>query len=266
MRWKSLDQLKRTEPERIELASLPAEIVMDRYAHDKAFQINELIRNTHGHSLEWYGFTLGRREAPDLVADIGLPTNDVNLTDYTGLSPERVAEFQQSLPADLIINGWIHSHGALMVHDFSRTDQANHQVVLDFVAAGVKRAVAKQQIVVRDLVLLQRGRTSDNDLRAGSVAIITDAPIGSAEILETIYGSFCYAILIGDEGWHRQQIHYREIGVLTGRSKDSSREGRLILVDRGRCLTGEIILDLEWQVRQKIRPNLNPPVETLERL
>ena len=76
--------------------------------------------------------------------------------------------------------------------------------------------MAKREIAIKDLVFLQKDQFVEEDLAAGSVCLITDVPITAATIMETIYGSFCYAIVIGDEGWHEQQIHYRENGVLSG--------------------------------------------------
>jgi len=83
-----------------------------------------------------------------------LPRNDLNLQTYTTLGSERIAAFKESLPDDVIINGWIHSHGALMFEHFSPMDQRNHLVVLDFVAAGLRKPVAKREIAIRDLTLL----------------------------------------------------------------------------------------------------------------
>lgn len=266
MRFRSLSQLKRPELRQVSLASLLRIIKMARYANDKAFKINELVRNVHQESLEWYGFTLGLRNEPDLITDIGLPHNDLNLKDYTTIGSERIAEFQDSLPASQMINGWIHSHGALKVEHFSHTDRENHRVVLDFVAPALRKPVAKREIAVRDLVCLVQGRYVEADLAAGSVCVITDAPISSATIMETVYGSFCYAIVIGDEGWHQQEIHYQESGILSGRTFRSEKAADILLVDTGRVVTGQDVSGLKTEVKEKIRPNTNPPVEMLERM
>jgi hypothetical protein len=266
MRFKRLSELRRPELEEISLAALPHSIPMAAYAREKAFKINDLVRSVHKNSLEWYGFTLGAANAPDLIADIGLPRNDLNLRDYTAISAERITEFQDSLPEKVIINGWIHSHGALSYKYFSGTDEKNHLVVLDFVAAGLRRPVAKREIAIKDLVLLLKDRFAPEDLAEGSVCLITDAPITSATLMETIYGSFCYAIVVGDEGWHEQQIHYKENGVLTGRTIRSHRAADIVLVDSGRTLTPHDISVLKNEVETKIRPNTNPPVEKMERM
>jgi hypothetical protein len=84
--------------------------------------------------------------------------------------------------------------------------------------------------------------------------------------METIYGSFCYAIVIGDQGWHQQQIHYKETGVLSGSTSLSDREAEIMLVDTGRVLTDLDIDQLKVEVEEKVRPNKNPPVEMMERM
>jgi hypothetical protein len=266
MRFKSLSGLKRRELREVTLASLPRTISLARVARERAFRINEMVRTVHRESLEWYGFTLGTVDDPELITDIGLPRNDLNLQVYTSLSSERIAEFQESLPAGTVINGWIHSHGALMVKHFSHTDDRNHGVVLDYVAAGLKKPVAKREVAIKELVLLQKDRFVEDDLVRGSVCLITDVPIGEATIMETVYGSFCYAIVVGDEGWHEQEIHTREYGVLTGHARLSRREAEITLVDTGRALSELDIKNLREEVEQKIRPNTNPPVETMERM
>jgi hypothetical protein len=266
MRFKSLSELKRPEIREISLAPLPQNIPMTHFAREKAFTISELVRSVHKKSLEWYGFTLGSTRNPDLIADIGLPRNDLNLHDYTSLSSERIAVFQELLPDDVIINGWIHSHGSLMFKQFSHTDERNHLVVLDFVAGSVRRPVAKREVAIKDLVFLLKDQFVEEDLRAGSVCIITDAPITAATIMETVYGSFCYAIVVGDEGWHEQQIHYKENGVLSGHAAVSAKEADIILVDSGRNLTRLDMSALRDEVEAKVQPNTNPPVETMERM
>jgi hypothetical protein len=266
MRFKSLSELKRPELREISLATLPQSITMTRYAKDKAFKINELVRTVHEDSLEWYGFTLGTAGDPHLITDLGLPRNDLNLQHYTSLSSERIAEFQESLPEDVIVNGWIHSHGALMVKHFSHTDEQNHLVVLDFVAAGLRKPVAKREVAIKDLVFLLKDQFLEEDLAEGSVCLITDAPITAATLMETIYGSFCYAIVIGDQGWHEQLIHYRENGVLSGHTALSNKKAEIALVDTGRTLTPLDISALMDEVEEKIQPNNNPPLEKMERM
>jgi hypothetical protein len=266
MRFKSLSQLKRPELREVTLATLPQSITMTQYAREKAFKINELVRSVHQVSLEWYGFTLGSAGHPELITDIGLPRNDMNLQDYTALGCERLTEFQEALPEDVIVNGWIHSHGALMVKHFSRTDEQNHLVVLDFVAARLRKPVAKREVAIRDLVLLVGDRFVAADLATGSVTLITDAPVTSATIMEAVFGSFCYAIVVGDEGWNEQQIHYRETGVLSGHTALSNKQAEMTLIDTGRPLTRFDISALKDEVAEKIKVNTNPPVEKMERM
>jgi hypothetical protein len=266
MRFKSLSELKRPDLREISLATLPRSITMAKYAREKAFKINELVRTVHKRSLEWYGLSLGAADNPELITDIGLPRNDLNLQDYTALSPERIAEFQESLPENIVINGWIHSHGALMYKHFSGTDEKNHRVVLDFVAARLRRPVAKREVAIKDLVFLLKDRFAESDMAQGSVCLITDAPVTSATLMETVYGSFCYAIVVGDEGWHEQAIHYKENGVLSGLARLSSTLAEITLVDTGRVLSSLDVSSLSDEVEDKIRQNSNPPVETLERM
>jgi hypothetical protein len=266
MRFKSLSQLKRPKLREITIATLPQTVTMAQYAREKAFRINELVRTVHEDSLEWYGFTLGTTVEPHIITDIGLPRNDLNLQTYTALSSERIAAFKESLSDDVIINGWIHSHGALMYEHFSPMDQKNHLVVLDFVAAGLKKPVSKREIAIGDLTLLLKDQFVEEDLARGSVCVITDAPITTATIMETIYGSFCYAVVIGDRGWHQQLIHYKENGVLSGYTALSDKEAEIVLVDTGKVLTRHEINALRDEVEEKIRPNTNPPVETMERM
>jgi hypothetical protein len=266
MRFKSLSELKRPELREIPLATLPQSITMAHYAREKAFRINELILTVHEKSLEWYGFTLGTTGNPDLITDIGLPCNDLNLEDYTALSSERIAEFQESLPEEIVVNGWIHSHGSLMYRHFSNIDERNQRVVLDFIAAGLRRPVAKREVAIKDLVFLLKDQFVEKDLAEGSVCLITDAPITTATIMETVYGSFCYAIVIGDEGWQEQRIYYKENGILSGHTALSSKQGQMVLVDTGRVLTQLDIIGLKDEVEEKIQPNTNPPVEMMERM
>lgn len=266
MRFRSLKELKRSPSSEVVLGSLPRAIAMDRYAYAKAFGIGELVIDVHGESLEWYGFTLGTVDRPDFVRDIGLPQNDVNLEIYVGLSAERIAQFQESLPEGVIINGWIHSHGAMMLKEFSDTDEKNHAVVLDYVAASLQKPVAKREIAVRDLVCLVKDRFAPEDLARGSVCVITDAPVNEAVIMETVYGSFCYAIVVGDGGWHHQEIHTREVGVLTGRARVSRRKAEVTLAETGKEWSVADTARLREEVAVKIRPNRNPPLETVERM
>ena len=199
MRFKNLSQLKRPQPLEITLGSLPQHILMAKYAKNKAFKISELVGVIFEKSFEWYGFTLANNDHPELIVDIGLPQNDLNLQDYTTLGSQRIAEFQESLPEDVMINGWIHSHGALNYRHFSNIDEKNQLTVLDFVAARTRKPLAKKEIAIQDLVLLEKDRFAKKDLEKGSVCLITDGPITEAKIMETVYGSFCYTIVIVDQ-------------------------------------------------------------------
>jgi hypothetical protein len=266
MRFKTLSQLKRPEPLKIILGTLPQNILMAEYARTRAFKISEMVREIFKDSYEWYGFTLADPVHPEFVIDIGLPENNMNLQDYTTLSSKKIAGFHESMPKNRIINGWIHSHGALHYKHFSTTDEKNNRTVLDFVAAGTRKALAKKEIPIQDLVLLEKDRFSEKDLEKGTVSLITDQPITEAKIVETVYGSFCYCIVIGDDGWHEQQIHYREKSVLSGHSTVWSQSTNIEFVDTRRTLNPEEIQAIANEVKAKIRPNLNPPPELIERM
>ena len=266
MRFKNLSQLKRPEPREIVLATLPQDIVMTHYAREKAFKINELVRTIFEDSLEWYGFTLADRNKSDFILDIGLPKNDQNLKEYTTIGSERIANFQESLPKETIINGWIHSHGSMQYKQFSNIDEENHLTVLDFVATRLRKPVAKKEITIKDLSLLVKDQFVEKDLEKGSVALVTNGPVSEAMIMETVYGSFCYSIVIGDEGWHEQKIHYKEKGVLSGFTTLSSKEADIRFIDTDRSLSQFDINALSYEVEEKIQPNTNPPQEMIERL
>jgi len=266
MRFKSLSDLNRRIPKEVTFATLPQDIAMTHYAKEKAFKINELVCKIHQESFEWYGFTLATRDEPEVIVDIGLPKNDQNLHEYTTLGPERIAEYHETLPADMVINGWIHSHGALQYKHFSHTDEENQITVLDFVAARLRKPLSKKEIPIQDLNLLVRDQFEQRDLEQGSISLITDVAVSEATLMETLYGGFCYSIVIGDEGWHEQEIHFKERGALSGHSYVHKKKADLVLLDTGRSLTEADIAALGKEVEQKIQPNTNPPVELIERM
>ncbi len=265
MRFKSLASLKRREPREFVFATLPREIPITRYALDKAFKISELVRAAFRESFEWYGFTLGNRQQPEVVIDIGLPQNTGNVADYVSLAPEKIAAYQETLPPEMVINGWIHSHGDMELRKFSAIDEANQRTVLDYVTTSLRRPVAKREIVIDDLVCLVQGEHQESDLRRGSVSLITDVPVGEVALLETVYGSFCYSLVIGDDGWHHQEICYQNRGILSGHVLVESREAELRLLDSGRSLSPADIRLLQDEVREKIQPISYKP-ETIERM
>ncbi len=255
MRFKSLADLRRREIQEVPLAQLPEAVRLTGYAKAKAFAVNELVRQVHKDSFEWYGYTLGRREAPENIVDIGLPVNDRNLQQHANLGPENIAAYQDSLPPDLVINGWIHSHGDLNFQHFSETDAANQRVVLDFVTTRLKLPLAKRELVIQDLALLVAGQYGDADLKAGSVSLITDVPVSQARILETVYGGFCYAIVVDDSGWHHQEIHYKSRGILSGQTSYSQKEADLLLLTPETSLPAPDLERLREDVREKIQPH-----------
>lgn len=265
MRLKNLGQLKKASPKEVIFTQLPEVIHLSDYAREKAFLINKLVRQQFQRSYEWYGFTLGRRAAPELIVDIGLPVQDQNLEQYVSLAPEKIAVFRDSLPEDLLINGWIHSHGNLSLHQFSDLDQANHATVLDFVTAELRLPLAKVQVLIGDLTLLVADSWQEADLRAGSVSLITDVPIKHAELWELVYGGFCYAIVIGDSGWHLQEIHYKKRGLLSGQVSVWHQQATIRYYDDGRRLPHSEVEALAEEVATKLAPvsYLPPKMESL---
>ena len=266
MRFKSLADLKRQKPKEVTLATLPQEVSMTHYAREKAYRISELVREIHDESYEWYGFTLADKENPELITDIGLPKNAQNLQEYAAIGPEGIAEYHDSLAEDTIINGWIHSHGALQYMHFSHTDEENQATVLDFVTARLRKTVAKKEIPIQDLQLLVKDEFEEKELEQGSVSLITDAAVTEAMLMETIYGGFSYSIVIGDEGWHEQEIHYKERGLISGHTHVSMKSADMVLIENGRSLTQAEINLLSKEVEEKIQPNTNPPTEIIERM
>lgn len=265
MRFRSLAQLEKPRPREVVFTSLPEAILLTDYARQKAFLINQLVREQHGRSYEWYGFTLGTVAEPELILDIGLPVNEQNLEQYVSLTPEQIAAFRDSLPRHLMINGWIHSHGDLELHRFSDLDAANQVTVLDFVTAQLRCPVAKVQVLIEDLVLLAADSSQDLDLASGSVSLITDVPVRRAELWEMVYGGFCYALVIGDSGWHTQEIYHKKRGILTGSLTITQHSVGITPVDDGRRLTSLEIETLAAEVAAKISPvpYIPPKIENL---
>jgi hypothetical protein len=264
MRLKSLKELRRPPAREVELARLPCKLRIHRLALEKAFAFNRAVRRLFQESFEWYGFTLGRREEPEIVVDIGLPRNDDNFAEFTRVGAERIAAFQEALPGHLVINGWVHSHGSLDLQTFSVLDAANQAVVLDYVSTLVKRPVAKREVVIQDVALLTEEEEQTAHLSRGSVTLVTDVPVSRARLWETVLGGFCYALVVGDDGWHRQEVHYLRQGLLTGRREVSHREVELEILDSapGEHLEEGALLE---EVREKITP-LRYRLEKLERV
>jgi hypothetical protein len=277
VRFKALGDLARPAPREIVLASLPEEVRITDYARAKAFLVSELVARVHGAAYEWYGFTLAARENPALIVDVGLPANAENQENYTRLSPEGIAAYQETLPAGLIINGWLHSHGTMEYRHFSPTDDDNQATVLDYVTALLMVPVAQKEVVIRDLALRTLGEAETpavplnaapdrgvGHLSLPSVTLFTDVPVGRAQLLETVHGGFCFAIVIGDEGWSRQEIHYKTRGILTGETVVSRRETDLTLVPTGKLITASDQEALEVEIKERLRP-VTYTLEKLER-
>uniref|UniRef100_A0A7C3Z2V7 JAB domain-containing protein n=1 Tax=Desulfobacca acetoxidans TaxID=60893 RepID=A0A7C3Z2V7_9BACT len=277
MRFKALKDLERRVPLEIALTSRPTQILMTDYARAKAFLVSDLVRQVHGAAYEWYGFTLAERQKPEVIVDVGLPDNDENQENYTRLSPERIVAYQETLPAGLVINGWLHSHGALAYREFSAVDGENQATVLDYVTSALMAPVARKEVVIRDLALRILGEDDALDQALGaladdgapgaapaSVILVTDAPVSRARLFETVYGGFCFAVVIGDEGWTKQEIHYKTRGLLTGETQVSYQEADLILVKTGKSLTLSDREALELEVKERLRP-VTYTLEKLER-
>ena len=277
MRFKSLKGLSRAAPVEVRLASLPQEIFITDYARAKAFAVSEMVRRVHGEAFEWYGFTLAARARPEIIVDVGLPENTENLETYTSLSPERIAAFQETLPEGQIINGWVHSHGELEYRHFSPLDDLNQATVLDYVTSLLRVPVAQKEVVIRDLALRVLGEDESSNLALqknspgsappapASVTLLTDVQVGKAQLLETVYGGFCFAIVIGDEGWTEQEIHYKTRGVLTGETIVSQQPADLTVVETGKLLTDSDLEALEQEVKNRVRPITHQP-ENIERM
>jgi hypothetical protein len=265
LRFKSLAALKRPPLRELTLAALPVKIRLAEYARQKAFKINDLVRSLYQDSYEWYGFTLGRQDDPELIVDLGLPKNDQNILQSARVQPDKIAAYQESLPPDHLINGWIHSHGSLNLQQFSAIDAENQVTVLDYVTAGLRRPIAKQEIFIDQVSLLVKGGFTDEDLKAGSVTIITDKPVSEVRLLETVYGGFSYSIVIGDDGWHHQAIYYKKRGILSGQTAVSHQKADMVVVDTGRILTPADIASLTAEVKEKIHPETytSPKLESV---
>jgi len=276
VRFKALKDLSRAAPLEVALGSLPEVILITDYAKAKAFAVSELVRRVHGEAFEWYGFTLAERARPEVIVDVGLPENTENQETYTSISPERIAAYQETLQSGAIINGWVHSHGELDYRHFSPVDDFNQATVLDYVTSLLRVPVAQKEVVIRDLALGVIGEGPDPGPPGGgeeeksppapaSVTLLTDVPVGRAKLLETVYGGFCFGIVIGDEGWTQQEIHYKTRGVLTGETLVSKRQADLTLVTTGQVLTTSDLEALELEVKDRIRPITHKP-ENIERM
>lgn len=266
MRVKKLSTLQRPALLEVPLGSLPECVRMTGYARNKAFAISAAVRELYGESYEWYGFTLAEEERPELITDIGLPRNASNLLQYTRLDTADLLAFQEHLSAGSLINGWIHSHGDLQYHGFSPVDEANHRTVLEYVASKVRRPVVKREIRIEGLTVLQDAAWDPEQLKKGTVTVLTDEPVGRARILETVYGSFCFALVIGDAGWMQSQIVTKRRGILTGWTLYGTTEAPLEVQEPSRALTAVEKEDLMREVQRKIRPPGADPPEVMERL
>ncbi len=266
MRFKTLKQLQRRKPYEVRLCNLPEVVTIDSYAKEKAYRINELVYEVHGEIVEWYGFTLATKSEPRIITDIGLPRNEENLQQHTSIAPEMIARYQETLPGHLVINGWIHSHGDLEFRRFSETDNENNITVLEFAYTSIKKQIAKKEVKIKQWSFLVENEYSDEDFRSGNACLITDVPITSARLFETVYGGFCFCLVIGNDGWHEQQIYYKKRGILTGESFVDKKEAELKIVDSGRKLSNAEISALEKKVRENIHPVTAPPPERLERM
>jgi hypothetical protein len=254
LKIRRLSLLAKEGPREIEIAKLPRDVSITTYAKCRALAVNGLVRAIHGDSYEWYGFTLALKDRPECIVDIGIPFNDSNAYHHTAIGPENISLFSDSLPHDLIINGWIHSHGRLDYRGFSRTDEQNHLSVLDYVGTFVKKPVSRRQIVIRDLVALTQDRFGQDEKTGRSVWVVTDVPVSEARIFEAVHGSFCYGIVVGDGGWHMQEIYYKTRGILTGTVSIGKKEARMVPVDSGRVFTKKDRELLAGEIKAKIKP------------
>ena len=252
-RIKSLEYLKK-DSKSIQLETLPINISIYDYALEKAYKINELVKKNYRSSYEWYGYLLGKKENPEVVIDIGLGKNKENGYAYTKISEEDIAKFIDELSKDLIINGWIHSHGNLNYRHFSGTDEENMKKVLNFVSPLTKRPIQKREIIIKNLNIVDENYNIE-DLKKGSVTVVVNnKETKNIKIFETIYGSFSYNIVIGDEGWNEKSIAYEEKGVLTGYYKIQTKPCELEMILTGKKLRKDEIRKLKGEIKEKIKP------------
>jgi len=254
MKELNLDDYKREKAYEIEFKKLPEVIKITDYALEKAFKISELVKEIHGTTCEWYAFDLGKKDAPEIIEDIGIGKNNSNHSAFTDITPEEIYKFKESLPDDWIINGWTHSHANLGFKQFSGTDKSNMYTVNSFIAPLLKSPIGKREIKIKDISLLLKDSFNERDLEKGSVAIITDKPVNEVKILETIYGAFSYNIVIGDEGWHKQEIYYQFEEILSGRKRFFSKEAELEIIETGRKIDRREMKQLKNEIKEKIKP------------
>lgn len=250
----------------VALGELPASVRMTGFAHAKAFAISSMVRELYGESYEWYGLTLGDERRPEIITDIGLPRNARNLRQYTQLETADLLAFQEEVPAGRVINGWIHSHGDLQVHDFSPVDEVNHRTVLEYVASRLRCPVAKKEIRIEGLTVLQENSWSPEQMKEGSVTVLTDGPLGRVRLLETVYGSFCFALVIGDAGWMQSRLLTKRRGILTGIAVYEDRDVPFVVEEPREGLTEAQRESLKEEIQRKIRPPGSDPPELIERL
>jgi len=252
-RLKDLGSLRKQELKEIVLDTLPEKIQMTDYALEKGYKTNELVRKVHKKSYEWYGFLLGPKSFPEIVTDIHLGESEANETDYVSISAENIQRAMSSLPQDTMINGWIHSHGDMGYHRFSGTDYRNMSNVLKFVSPVTRKAISKKELSIKELSLLVEGH-EEEALKKGIVTAVTDREIGKLKLFETVYGSFSYSVVIDDSRWHEQCISYEKQGILSPISDRTNEPCLLDIISSEKKITGEDIMELENDVRTKIKP------------
>jgi hypothetical protein len=199
------------------LDDLPREVQITDYAMEKAEKVNEAVKEVTGKHVEWYGFTIAHEDNPEMIVDIGLGDNDTNRRSYTNIEPENIEEYRQEMPDNAVINGWIHSHADLGMRNFSGTDAQNHKTVLNYVSTVLNEPIAKQEVAVDDMELLVEGAYDDYELEDGTVTVITDEPVDNAQIIETVLGTFSYAMLVGNE--------QKNTGLLGNRNRNRGPKG-----------------------------------------
>lgn len=251
---KDLSQIKKYELEEIVMGTLPKEIFMTDYSLEKSYKVNELVKDIYNQSYEWYGFTIAKKENPELIVDIGIGKNSENQLAYTKIGPEEISKFSDALPEGQVINGWIHSHGDLGFRQFSHTDDVNHVAVLNYVVSLLKKPIAKKEIAIKDISYLVENQYNGKELNDGSITLITDNPIKTARIIETIYGGFSYGVVIGDEGWHEQEIYYKRQSLLSGTESITKLATKIVTENTGIKMDEKNIADLKADIREKVTP------------
>ncbi|MFC1698119.1 hypothetical protein ACFL1H_07290 [Nanoarchaeota archaeon] len=254
-RFQNLSKIEDIKIDNKILDTLPTDIYMTDYAVEKAYKINNFMKDIHDSSFEWYGYTIAKKDDPYKIIDVRFGYNDRNDGAYTRIEPENIEQFRMSLADDEVINGWIHSHGDLGYKQFSGTDEANHKVVRDYVSSLLRKPIEMTEIVMDNLGSLVDGKYKEDDMKDFSVTIVGDNEVKNPKLYETIKGGYCFSIVIGDSGWSEQEIETERYHMLTKKSIPGKIKTEILPIKTDQVLTIDTLLDLEMQIHQKFQPS-----------